>query len=161
MGMWRTIALLLGAATGLTAQPIREFPLDPRQAVDLPVSREVTTVVFPGPLSAVAGADMLIENGKAAVDVEEGTPLRFHVTHAPGANFILVRSLAPDAAARLTAIYEGSAYVIELRTVAANSVASAVFKRPTAPAAVRVESPPDAVKFSPRIGLSLLDRARA
>ena len=161
MGMWRTIALLLGAATGLTAQPIREFPLDPRQAVDLPVSREVTTVVFPGPLSAVAGADMLIENGKAAVDVDEGTPLRFHVTHAPGANFILVRSLAPDAAARLTAIYEGSAYVIELRTVAANSVASAVFKRPTAPAAVRVESPPDAVKFSPRIGLSLLDRARA
>ena len=161
MGMWRTIALLLGAATGLTAQPIREFPLDPRQAVDLPVSREVTTVVFPAPLSAVAGAEMLIENGKAAVDVDEGTPLRFHVTHAPGANFILVRSLVPDAAARLTAIYEGSAYVIELRTVAANSVASAIFKRLAAPTAVRVESPPDAVKFSPRIGLSLLDRARA
>ena len=159
--MWKWGVLIFGAATALGAQTIRDVTLDPERAVDLPVSREVTTVVFPGPITAVAGADMLIDSGKETPEVEEGTPLRFHITHAPGANFLLVRSLQPDAAGRLTAIYEGSAYVIELRSVATDSVASAIFKRPAAPSAMRVDGPPEAVKFSPRIGLSLLDRARA
>ena len=159
--MWKMAVLSLGAATALWAQTIRDLALDPQQAVDLPVSREVTTVVFPGPITAVAGADMLIDRGTEAVEVEEGAPLRFHVTHAPGANFLLVRSLQAGAAARLTVIYEGSAYVAELRSVATDSVASAIFKRVTMPAAVRVGGPPDPVRFSPRIGLSLLDRARA
>lgn len=148
-------------ASALAAQPIRDLALDPTQAVDLPVSREITTVMFPGAITAVAGADMLIENGKQAVEVEEGTPLRFHVAHAPGSNFLLVRSLQPDATARLTAIYEGSAYVIQLRSVVSDSVASLIFKRANLQTAVRVDAPPDAVKFSPRVGLSLLDRARA
>jgi hypothetical protein len=159
--MLKTLLLFIGLASALAAQTIREAKLDPRLAVDLPVSREVTTVMFPGPITAVAGADMLIEGGKAAVEVEEGTPLRFHVSHAPGSNFILVRSLQPEAAARLTAIYEGSAYVLNLRTVAADSVASVIFQPATQATAVRVEAPPEPVKFSPRIGLSLLDRARA
>lgn len=159
--MWKFAALFLGLVSALVAQPIRDLTLDPQQAVELPVSREITTVMFPGAITAVAGADMLIDSGRAAVEVEEGAAPRFHVTHAPGSNFILVRSLQPEAAARLTAIYEGSAYVIELRSVATNSVASAIFKRATAPSAVKVDAPPEPVKFSPRIGLSLLDRARA
>ncbi|MBI2512203.1 MAG: type-F conjugative transfer system secretin TraK [Opitutae bacterium] len=159
--MMKSLLLFIGLASALAAQTIREARLDPKQAVDLPVSREVTTVMFPGPITAVAGADMLIEGGKQSVEVEEGTPLRFHVSHAPGSNFILVRSLQPDAAARLTAIYEGSAYVLNLRTVAADSVASVIFQPATQATAIRVEAPPEPVKFSPRIGLSLLDRARA
>lgn len=159
--MWKLAVILLGAATALRGQPIRDFDLDPQRAVELPVSREITTVVFPGPITAVAGADMLIDTGQAAVEIDEGTPVRFHVTHAPAANFVLVRSLQPEAAGRLTVIYEGSAYVIELRSVEMNSVASAIFARTTTPVAVRVDGPPEAVKFSPRIGLSLLDRARA
>ncbi|MBI5769690.1 MAG: type-F conjugative transfer system secretin TraK [Verrucomicrobia bacterium] len=159
--MLKALPLFIGLASALAAQTIREAKLDPRQTVDLPVSREVTTVMFPGPITAVAGADMLIESGKAAVEIEEGTPLRFHVSHAPGSNFILVRSLQPEATARLTAIYEGSAYVLNLRTVAADSVASVIFQPATQATAIRVEAPPEPVKFSPRIGLSLLDRARA
>lgn len=159
--MWKYAGLFLGVASALGAQSIRELTLDPQQAVELPVSREITTVMFPGAITAVAGADMLIESGREAVEVEEGVPLRFHVTHAPGSNFILLRSLQPEAAARLTAIYEGSAYVIELRSVAANSVASAIFKPAPPQSAVKVEAPPEPVKFSPRVGLSLLDRARA
>ena len=159
--MLKSVSLFIGLASALAAQTIREAKLDPRQAVDLPVSREVTTVMFPGPITAVAGADMLIEGGKQSVEVEEGTPLRFHVSHAPGSNFILVRSLQPDAAARLTAIYDGSAYVLNLRTVAADSTASVIFQPAAQVAAVRVETPPEPVKFTPRIGLSLLDRARA
>ena len=159
--MLRFSGLFLAVASVLAAQSIRDLALDPTQAIDLPVSREITTVMFPGAITAVAGADMLIENGRQAVEVEEGTPLRFHVTHVSGANFILVRSLRPDATARLTAIYEGSAYVIQLRTVETDSVASLMFKRANVQSAVRVDAPPDAVKFSPRVGLSLLDRARA
>ena len=159
--MGRFLTLFLGVVALLGAQSIRDLTLDPQQTVDLPVSREITTVLFPGAITAVAGADMLIDSGHDAVEVEEGTPLRFHVTHAPGANFILVQSLQPDAAGRLTVIYEGSAFVIELRTVAANSVASAVFQKPTVPSAVKLDAPPEPVRFTPRIGLSLLDRARA
>ena len=159
--MGRFLTLFLGVVAALGAQSIRDLTLDPQQTVDLPVSREITTVLFPGAITAVAGADMLIDAGREAVEVEEGTPLRFHVTHAHGANFILVQSLQPDAAGRLTVIYEGSAYVIELRTVAANSVASAIFQKPTVASAVKLDAPPEPVKFTPRIGLSLLDRARA
>lgn len=148
-------------ASALAAQPIRDVALDPQQTTDLPVSREITTVMFPGPITAVAGADMMIDGGKGVVEVEEGTPVRFHVTHVSGANFILVQSLQADATARLTAIYDGSAYVMQLRSVASDSVASVIFKRAVVQSAARVDAPPEPVKFSPRIGLSLLDRARA
>ena len=159
--MLRFIGLLFAAAHALAAQPIRELFLDPSQAADLPISREITTVMFPGVITAMAGADMLIEGGKGAVEVEEGTSVRFHVTHAPGSNFILVRSLQPEAAGRLTAIFEGSAYILQLRSVEGESVASAIFKRANSQTAVRVDAPTEPVRFSPRIGLSLLDRARA
>jgi hypothetical protein len=51
--------------------------------------------------------------------------------------------------------------VIQLHSVESDSVASVIFKRADAQTAVRVDAPPEPVKFSPRIGLSLLDRARA
>jgi hypothetical protein len=127
----------------------------------LPVSREITTLMFPGAITAVAGADMLIDSGKGTVEVEEGTALRFHVTHAPGSNFILVRSLQPEAGGRLTVIFDSAPYVIQLRSVAVDSVASVIFTRLTVPVPVKVDTPPEPVKFTPRIGLSLLDRARA
>src|SRR4051812_18419472 len=159
--MWGRIGIFLAVASALSAQTIRNLALDAQQVVDLPVSREITTVMFPGPLTAVAGADMLIDNGREASEVEEGTPIRFHVTHAPGANFILVQSLQPEAAGRLTAIFDGAAYVIQLRTVTADSAASVIFGKSPLAAAKRVDAPSEPVKFSPRIGLSLLDRARA
>src|SRR5687767_8309874 len=119
--MRRIGVLFLVTFAALAAQPIRHLVLDPSQAIDLPVSREITTVMFPGALTAVAGADMVIEGGRGAVEIEEGTPARFHVTHAPGSNFILVRSLQPEAVGRLTAIYERSAYVLQLRSVEGES----------------------------------------
>jgi hypothetical protein len=159
--MWGRVGIFLAVASALSAQTIRNLALDAHQVVELPVSREITTVMFPGPLTAVAGADMLIDNGREASEVEEGTPVRFHVTHAPGSNFVLVQSLQPEAAGRLTAIFDGAAYVIQLRTVAADSVASVIFEKGALATAKRIDAPPEPVKFSPRIGLSLLDRARA
>ncbi len=158
--MWRIAGLFLGVSA-FAMQPIRNAALDPNQTVDVPVSREVTSVMFPGAITAVAGADMLIDRGREAIEVEEGTPLRFHVTHAPGSNFVLLRSLQPDSSGRLTAIFEGAAYVLQLRSVHTDSVASLIFKRDEGHHAVKVDGPPTPVRFSPRIGLSLLDRARA
>lgn len=158
--MWLNAVIFLGLVSVLQAQAIRELILDPRQAFDLPVSKEITTVIFPSAVTAVAGADMLIDAGQGPVEIEESAPLRFQITHRPGTNFILVKSLQPEAKGRLTAIYEGSAYIIELHSVAFDSVASAIFKREVSPSAVKVDAPPRPVKFTPRIGISLLDRAR-
>lgn len=158
--MWRRLPFLVLCLSSLAAQSIREVTLDPRQALDLPISREITTITFPGPVAAVAAADMIIDKGEGT-EVDESNTLRFHVSHIPGSNFLLVRSLQPEATGRLTAIYRGAAYVIQLRTVAVDSVASVIFRPKTEGAAVPVDAPPEPVKFSPRIGLSLLDRARA
>lgn len=159
--MWRRFCLFVGAASALAGQSINDFPLDPHKAVELPISREVTTVTFPAPITAVAGADMLIDDGRAATEVDEGTPVRFHVTHAKGTNFLLVRSVQPEATGTFTVIFEGGAYVLQLRSVASNPIASAIFKRGDENPAVKVDRLPEPVKFSPRIGLSVLDRARA
>lgn len=160
--MWKAAGLFVATWSALVAQSIGDFPLDPHKVTDLPVSREVTAVTLPGPITAIAGADMLIDDGRGtALEVDEGAPLRFQVSHANGANFFLVQSLQPEASGTLTLIFDGSAYVIQLRTVASNPVASAIFKRSSPAVAAKLERPPEPVKFSPRIALSLLDRARA
>ena len=159
--MWKAAGLLVASMSSLAAQTIREFTLDPYQVIGLPVSREVTTVTLPAPITAVAGADMLIEDGRAAVELEEGTPVRFHVSHASGTNFLLVRNVQPDASGTLTIIFEGSAYVLQLQAVTANPIASAIFQRRPTGTAQKIERLPEPVKFSPRVGLSVLDRARA
>ena len=160
--MWKAAALFIALLSRLSAQTISELPLDARKVVDLPVSQEITTVTFPDAITAVAGAGMLIDDGQtAAVDADQGAQLRFHVTHVKGANFLLVESLKPDVSATLTVIFEGGAYVLGLHSVATNPVASLILTRPTNDLAKKIERPPEPVKFSPRIGLSLLDRARA
>lgn len=159
--MWKVAGLFLGSVSALLAQPIRELPLDAHKVVELPVSREVTTLTLPGPITAVAGVDMLIDGGEAATEVDEGAPIRFHVSHAKGTNFLLVRSVQAEASGTLTIIFEGAAYVVQLQSVAANPVASAIFKRGGVDAAVKLDRLPEPVKFSPRVGLSVLDRARA
>lgn len=159
--MWKIAGLFMASLSALAAQTIREVALDAHKVVELPVSREVTTLTLPGAITAVAGADMLIDDGRAATEVEEGAPIRFHVTHAKGTNFLLVRSVQPESNATLTVIFEGAAYVVQLQSVAANPVASAIFRRGGSETAARVERLPKPVRFSPRVGLSVLDRARA
>lgn len=160
--MWKFSVFFFAFGLGLTAaEPIRTVVLDPERVVDLPVSHEITTVLFPGVITGVAGSDMAIDGGKDAAEAEVGSVFRFQVSHAPGANFVLIRSLQPEAAGRLTVIFEGSAYVVQLHAVDTDSLASLIFKRPGSQTAVSVDAPPGPVRFTPRIGFSLLDRARA
>jgi hypothetical protein len=160
--MWKTAIGFLAILAPLSAQTVGDYTLNAHKVVDLPVSREVTAVTLPGPITAIAGTDMLLDGGQAtATEVDEGTPVRFHITHVKGSNFFLVQGVQANAVGTLTVIFEGAAYVLQLRDVTVNPVASAIFQRPAPTAAVKVTVPPEAVKFSPRIGLSLLDRARA
>lgn len=155
------LLLIVASVASAQAQAIREYPLNAHAVVELDVSDDVTTIVFPEAITAIAGAGMLIDTGRAATEVEERADLRFQVSHAPASNFILVRSLRPDAVGRLTAIYKREAYVFELRSVPTGSIASAILREVSVPSARPVELPPAAVKFTPKIGFSLLDRARA
>lgn len=161
--MWRSFVLFSALGSSLGASPIVEYSLNPYKALDLVISREVTTITFPGAITAVAAADMLIESGKeSGVEVDPPTPMRFQVTHPPGANFLLVRSLLPTAIGRLTVIFEEAAYVFQLSSVTQGSIASVIIKRAPVPGTPRIVlRPPEPVAFTPRIGLSLLDRARA
>jgi hypothetical protein len=160
--MWKISISFLAVLAPVCAQTINDYTLDPHKVVDLPVSSEVTAVTLPGPITAIAGTDMLLDGGQTAVtEVDEGTPVRFHITHVKGSNFFLVQGVQPNAVGTLTVIFEGQAYVLKLREVTVDPIASAIFQKPAAATAVKVEAPPEAVKFSPRIGLSLLDRARA
>lgn len=153
--------LLAGTVAAAGGQSVGTYMLDPQKVTDLPVSHEVTAVTLPGPITAVAGADMLIDDGRSAADVDPGTAVRFHVSHIPGSNFVLIQSETANSAGTLTLIYNGAAYVIALHTVPANPVASAIFRlAPPLPMAAPAV-PPEPVRFSPRIGLSVLDRARA
>jgi hypothetical protein len=160
--MWRIAGLFVAVWSALSAQSISDYVLDTHKVIDLPVSREVTAVTLPGPITGIAGADMLIDDGRGtALEVDDGAPMRFQVSHAKGANFFLVQSLQPEASGTLTIIFDGAAYVLQLRTVTTNPVASAIFKRAVPAIAAKLDRVPEPVKFSPRIALSLLDRARA
>jgi len=158
--MWKYSLTVLALASLSSAAPIAEYPLDRYKQVDLPVSSEVTTVTFPGPISGVVGSDILIDDGKPT-EVEDGTVFKFQVTHPAGGSFVFVRGLIPDVSARLTIMYSGAAYVFRLHGVADDSLASAIMKAEFPQAPREVGEPPEPVRFTPRIGLSLLDRARA
>jgi hypothetical protein len=158
--MRRAICFAALTASAWAGQPIREYVLDRYKAVDLGVSREVTAITLPAPITAVVGSEMLIDNG-GGTEVDETAHLRFHVTHPAGSNFVLVRSLMPAAEGRLTLLFEESAYVLQLRSTEEDSTASLILRRADVPEPERVGRAPEPVRFTPRIGLSLLDRARA
>lgn len=159
--MRRSFAIFLLLGPWLGAQSITVTPLDPQKVVTIAVSREVTTLTFPGAITAVAGADMLIDDGRQGTDVDAGANLRFHVSQLRGTNFVLVQSLNATAEGTLTVIFEGAAYVMALRTVDVDPVASVIFGRAPLPSVTRVAHVPPEVPFSPRVAFSLLDRARA
>jgi uncharacterized protein with PhoU and TrkA domain len=88
--MLKAVGIFVAAWSALSAQTIGDYSLDPHKVTEILVSREVTAVTLPGPITAIAGADMLIDDGRGtAIEVDEGAALRFQVSHAKGANFFL------------------------------------------------------------------------
>jgi hypothetical protein len=88
-------------------QPIRDIVLDDHTVYAVPVSgTRVTTVSFPGPISAIDAA---------LITTDAKTTGLFQIAHTKGTSYFSVRALAKDAATNLNVRWNAKTYVIELR----------------------------------------------
>jgi len=85
---------------------IAEYRLDEHTVYTIPVSRSrVTTINFPGPISAIDGAN---------VTNEPKTPGLFQIAHTKGSYFVSVRALVQKAATNINIRWNKKTYVIVL-----------------------------------------------
>lgn len=93
---------------GVAAADFRIQPLDERTGVTVRVSlKEPTTCVFPGPISALEGAQV-------SRKTEDNPPVL--LSHQPGANYFSLRALKEGAHAALNVIYRGRVYALTFVT---------------------------------------------
>lgn len=125
---------------------IKEFTLDERTVFTVSVSQDrVTTISFPGPISAIDAAQVTSDNK---------TPAEFQIAHSPGTAFLSVRALAKKAATNLNIRWNGKTYVLEL-VENSSPLYSVIFNLPPEPVD-HVEH----ASVSPHRLLALLDKAK-
>jgi hypothetical protein len=133
--------LALGASDA-----IKEFTLDERTVYTVPVSLDrVTTISFPGPISAIDAAQVTADNK---------SPASFQIAHSGGTSFFSVRALVRKAASNLNVRWNDQTYVIEL-VESPSPLYSVIFTLPPESA-----PPTEAVSVSPHRLLALLDKAK-
>ena len=134
-----------------TDPSVRELDLDDRLVFTIPVGIDrVTTISFPGPISAIDAA---------LVTVDGKTPGLFQLAHKQGTYFFSVRALAKNAMTNVNVRWNKRTYVIELQE-SRNPLLSVIFK---AEANASFPKPHEvgAVTVTPAILLGLLDKAKA
>lgn len=98
-------APMLAAAN--PSPPIQDLILDDHTVYAVPVSgKRVTTISFPGPISAIDGA---------FVTTDPKNPGLFQLAHTKGTSYFSARALAKDAATNLNVRWNGRTYVFELK----------------------------------------------
>ncbi len=119
-----SIAVLVLAHVGMLAgepKQIQERELDEHSVCAVPVSStRVTTVSFPGPISAIDAA-LVTTDGKTAG--------LFQLAHKPGSYFFSVRSLVKGATTNVNVRWNNKTYVLELQDSSAPQL-SVIFKYP-------------------------------
>jgi hypothetical protein len=103
------VVLVLTPAATLAgeAKQIQERELDEHSVCAVPVSfSRVTTVSFPGPISAIDAA-LVTTDGKM--------PGLFQLAHKPGSYFFSVRSLVKGAVTNVNVRWNNKTYVLELQ----------------------------------------------
>ncbi len=104
------------------AKQIQERDLDEHSVCAVPVSfSRVTTVSFPGPISAIDAA-LVTTDGKM--------PGLFPLAHKPGSYFFSVRSLVKGATTNVNVRWNNKTYVLELQDSTTPQL-SVIFKYPT------------------------------
>lgn len=146
-----SVAFLVTAQAGLLAgesKQIKEVELDEHSICTVPVSfSRVTTISFPGPISAIDAALVTID-GKA-----QGL---FQLAHKPGSYFFSVRSLVRSATTNVNVRWNNKTYVLELQD-SATPLLSLVFKH----LADNGKSSPARKPVTPGTLVGLLDKAKA
>ena len=85
---------------------IQEYILDEQTVYAIPVSiNRVTTISFPGPISAIDAAQVTIDPQK---------PAAFLIAHTKGSSFLSVRAEAKKATTNVNIRWNNKTYVIEL-----------------------------------------------
>ena len=142
--------LALAYAGSLAGEPkqIQERELDEHSVCAIPVSfARVTTVSFPGPISAIDAA-LVTTDGK--------TPGLFQLAHKPGSYFFSVRSLVKGATTNVNVRWNNKTYVLELQDSATPQL-SVIFKYP----ADTGKSSVSKKLVTPGSLVGLLDKAKA
>lgn len=142
--------LLLARVAGMGAdtKQIQERELDERSVSAVPVAfSRVTTVSFPGPISAIDAA-LVTTDGKTAG--------LFQLFHKPGSYFFSVRSLVKGATTNVNVRWNNKTYVLELQD-STTPLLSLVFKYPTA----ADKSALARRSVTPGVLLGMLDKAKA
>ncbi|MGP8200796.1 MAG: hypothetical protein ACLQU4_14975 [Limisphaerales bacterium] len=125
---------------------IKEFVLDERTVYTIAVSLDrVTTISFPGPISAIDAAQVTADNK---------SPAAFQISHSAGTAFLSIRALVKKAATNLNIRWNGKTYVLEL-VQNSSPFYSVIFNLPPEPVD-RIEP----VSVSPHRLLALLDKAK-
>lgn len=135
------------AGSAKEPNPIAEYRLDEHTVYTIPVSRSrVTTLNFPGPISAIDGAN---------VTNDPKTPGLFQIAHTKGSSYVSVRALLQKAATNINIRWNKKTYVIVLAE-SDSPLYSVIFgyegddERAVAP-----------VRVTPARLLALLDKAKA
>lgn len=119
-----SLAVLAIAHANLLAgeiKQIQETELDEHSIYKIPVSfSRVTTVSFPGPISAIDAA---------LVTIDGKVPGLFQLAHKPGSYFFSVRSLVKGATTNVNVRWNNKTYVLELQDSATPQL-SLIFKYP-------------------------------
>ena len=143
-------ALVLAHTVSLADEPkqIQERELDEHSVCAVPVSfSRVTTVSFPGPISAIDAA-LVTTDGKI--------PGLFQLAHKPGSYFFSVRSLVKGATTNVNVRWNNKTYVLELQDSATPQL-SVIFKYPADTGKSSFAKRP----VTPSSLVGLLDKAKA
>jgi len=143
------ISILMGVCliAGAKDKTIQEYILDEQTVYAIPVAiNRVTTISFPGPISAIDAAQVTIDPQK---------PAAFLVAHTKGSSFLSVRAEAKKATTNVNIRWNNKTYVIEL-VESDEPLLSVTFQNaPDASASAPAEP------VTPSRLLALLDKAKA
>jgi hypothetical protein len=135
------------AAKAADSKSIETLTLDERTVYSIPVSaNRVTTISFPGPISAIDAAQVTVD-GK--------TPAAFQIAHTKGSYFFSVRALGRRTVTNVNVRWNNKTYVIEL-IESDEPLYSAIFQIATDQSARRQR-----VAITPNRLLALLDKTKA
>ncbi len=125
---------------------IKEFVLDERTVYSIPVStNRVTTISFPGPISAMDAAQVTVDPKK---------PGAFQIAHSQGSSFFSVRAVGRKTVTNVNVRWNKKTYVLEL-VESYEPLLSVIFQlEPEHPAIVEPRVTPGRL-------LALLDKAKS